>query len=47
MDQSEKIDFEADEALMLLNVISLVQLCKLILPTMYQRGRGKILTLPQ
>lgn len=43
MDPSEKIDFEGDEAMMRLNTIALVQLCKLYLPQMYQRKRGKIL----
>lgn len=40
---TEEIDFEADEVLMRLNMIALVQLCKLYLPEMYQRGSGKIL----
>jgi short-subunit dehydrogenase len=40
---SEEIDFEADETLMRLNMIALVQLCKLYLPEMYRRGSGKIL----
>ena len=40
---TEEIDFKADEALMQLNMIALVQLCKLYLPDMYQRGNGKIL----
>ncbi|MFV0465564.1 MAG: SDR family NAD(P)-dependent oxidoreductase [Lachnospiraceae bacterium] len=45
MDATELIDFTADEQLMHLNVISLVQLCKLFLPQMYRRGKGKILNL--
>lgn len=40
---TEEIDFEADEALMRLNMIAPVQLCKLFLPQMYRRGSGKIL----
>jgi short-subunit dehydrogenase len=40
---SEEIDFETDETLMRLNMIALVQLCKLYLPQMYRRGSGKIL----
>jgi short-subunit dehydrogenase len=40
---SEEIDFKADEALMRLNMIALVELCKLYLPEMYRRGHGKIL----
>ena len=40
---TEEIDFEADEVLMRLNMIALVQLCKLYLPEMYKRGSGKIL----
>ncbi len=45
MDPSEKIDFEGDEALMRLNMIALVQLCKLYLTEMYQRSSGKVLNL--
>lgn len=40
---TEEIGFEADDTLMQLNMASLVQLCKLYLPEMYQRGSGKIL----
>lgn len=40
---SEEIDFAADEKLMQLNMVALVQLCKLYLPRMYKRGSGKIL----
>jgi short-subunit dehydrogenase len=43
VDATEKIDCEADEALMRLNMIALAQLCKLFLPGMYRRGSGKIL----
>jgi short-subunit dehydrogenase len=42
---TEEIDFEADESLMRLNMIALVQLCKLYLPEMYRRGSGKILNI--
>ncbi|MDR0707305.1 MAG: SDR family oxidoreductase [Treponema sp.] len=43
VDATEEIDYEADEVLMRLNMIALVQLCKLFLPGMYQKGGGKIL----
>jgi short-subunit dehydrogenase len=42
---TEEIDFEADEVLMRLNIIALVQLCKLYLLEMYRRGNGKILNI--
>lgn len=42
---TEEIDLQRDESLMILNVISLVELCKLFLPDMYKQGRGKILNL--
>ncbi|MDR1206690.1 MAG: SDR family NAD(P)-dependent oxidoreductase [Peptococcaceae bacterium] len=42
---TDEIDFEADESLMRLNMIALVQLCKLYLPEMYRRGSGKILNI--
>ena len=41
--ETEKINHQEDEALMLLNMVNLVGLCKLILPSMYQKGAGKIL----
>lgn len=40
---TETIDFNRDEQLMILNNISLVELCKLFLAEMYQRGSGRIL----
>ncbi len=40
---TEEIDFESDDTLMQLNMTALVQLCKLYLPEMYNRGSGKIL----
>lgn len=36
------IDFEQDDRMMYLNMITLVELCKLFLPRMYERGKGKI-----
>ncbi len=42
---TEKIDFEADEILMRLNMNTPVQLCKLYLPDMYKKGSGKILNI--
>lgn len=41
--ETEQLDYHEDEALMLLNMVNLVGLCKLLLPTMYQKGSGKIL----
>lgn len=35
---TEEIDCKADEALMRLNMMALVDLCKLYLPEMYRRG---------
>ncbi|EOH94454.1 SDR family NAD(P)-dependent oxidoreductase [Enterococcus pallens] len=43
VDRTEQIDYLEDEKLMILNTISLVQLCKLLLPEMYQNKSGKIL----
>lgn len=43
VDTTEKIDYLEDEKMMILNMISLVQLCKLFLPLMYQNKSGKIL----
>ena len=40
---SEKIDFQEDEKMIILNVINLVELCKLFLSDMYNQGSGKIL----
>jgi short-subunit dehydrogenase len=45
VDATEEIDYEADEAMMRLNMIALVQLCKLFLPGMYRRGSGKIMNI--
>lgn len=41
--ETEKISLQADEQLLILNVMSLVSLCKLFLPEMYRRKAGKIL----
>lgn len=40
---TEKIDFDDDENMMILNVVSLVELCKLFIADMYKHGHGKIL----
>lgn len=40
---TEKIDFQDDEKMMILNIINLVELCKLFLAEMYQNKKGKIL----
>lgn len=40
---TEDIDFPEDENMMILNMITLVELCKLCLPYMYQNHYGKIL----
>jgi len=40
---TDKIDFERDESMMILNVINLVELCKLYISDMYIHGTGKIL----
>lgn len=40
---TDKIDFKRDESLMILNVINLVELCKLYISDMYRQGNGKIL----
>lgn len=40
---TEKIDLQRDESMMILNVISLVELCKLYISDMYKQGNGKIL----
>lgn len=40
---TEKIDLQRDESMMILNVISLVELCKLFISDMYKQGNGKIL----
>jgi len=41
--RTEEIDFGKDEHMMVLNMISLAELCKLMLPDMYSRRHGKIL----
>ncbi len=40
---AEQIDLQRDESMMILNMITSVELMKLFLPDMYQRGSGKIL----
>ncbi len=42
---TEKIDFCDDEKMMILNMISLVELCKLFLPHMYEKQHGSILNI--
>ncbi|MCO7127263.1 SDR family oxidoreductase [Sporolactobacillus shoreicorticis] len=42
---TEQIGFDDDEKMMILNVLSLVELCKLFLPTMYKKQRGSILNI--
>lgn len=40
---TEEIPFDKDEKLMILNMISVVELCKLFIMDMYKQGKGKIL----
>ena len=40
---TDEIDFKRDESMIILNVISLVELCKLFISDMYRNGNGKIL----
>lgn len=40
---TDKIDLQRDESLMILNVINLVELCKLYISDMYRQRNGKIL----
>jgi short-subunit dehydrogenase len=40
---TDKIDLQRDENMMILNVINLVELCKLYISDMYKQGNGKIL----
>jgi len=40
---TDKIDLQRDESMMILNVINLVELCKLFISDMYRQGNGKIL----
>lgn len=40
---TEQIDLHDDEKMMILNMLSLVELCKLFLPDMYEKHHGKIL----
>lgn len=40
---SEQIDLHEDENMIILNVVNLVELCKLFLADMYKQGSGKIL----
>lgn len=42
---TEEVDFQKDQGLMILNMISLTELCKLFLQDMYQRKKGKILNI--
>lgn len=43
--ETDEIDFQQDEKMMILNVISLVELCKLFISDMYKLGHGKILNI--
>ena len=40
---TDKIDLQRDESMMILNVINVVELCKLYIADMYRAGNGKIL----
>jgi short-subunit dehydrogenase len=40
---TDKIDLQRDESMMILNVINVVELCKLYIADMYRDGNGKIL----
>lgn len=40
---TDKIDFEHDESMIILNAINVVELCKLFITDMYRKGNGKIL----
>lgn len=42
---TEEVDIQKDRGLMILNMISLTELCKLFLQDMYKRKRGKILNI--
>lgn len=42
---TEEADMQKDQGLMILNMISLTELCKLFLQDMYKRKRGKILNI--
>lgn len=42
---TDKIDLHRDESMMLLNIINLVELCKLFISDMYIEGNGKILNI--
>jgi len=42
---TDKIDLQRDESMMILNVINLVELCKLYISDMYIHGTGKILNI--
>lgn len=42
---TEQIDFCDDEKMMILNMLSLVELCKLFLPDMYKKQHGSILNI--
>lgn len=40
---TDEIDLQRDESMMILNIINLVELCKLYISDMYKHGSGKIL----
>ncbi len=40
---TDEIDLQQDESMMILNIISVVELCKLYISDMYKQGQGKIL----
>lgn len=42
---TEEIPLDKDEKMMILNMISVVELCKLFLNDMYKKGKGKILNI--
>lgn len=42
---TDKIDLQSDESMMILNMINLVELCKLYISDMYKHGSGKILNI--
>lgn len=41
--RTEEIEFQRDESMMILNVVNLVELCKLFISDMYKQENGKIL----
>lgn len=42
---TDEIDLQRDESMMILNIINLVELCKLFISDMYTKGNGKILNI--